>query len=508
MSSSSWTVVAVSAVYLVSCLALGMMPGRKASGTAEGYVAGDRTLGLLLMYFITGATIFSAFAFLGAPGWAYSRGAAGFYILGYGALGFLPFYFLGPRAARLGRKYGFVTQAEMVAARFQLPAIAGLMALISVLAFVPYLALQMKGAGYILSVATGGVLPEAVGAALVYGVVMLYVLKSGVLGVGWTNTFQGIIMMILAWGLGLYLPNALYGGVQPMFERIAASQPELLLAPGLTSAGSPWHWGEYSSAVVASIIGFSVWPHLFMKAFTARDIRTIKRTVVLYPTFQIFLVPLYLIGFAGVFFFSKPEAADQILPHMLMNMNISALIVGLFCAGALAASMSSGDTMVHAAASITVRDGLIRALGRTLSAEQERRLIRVFVVLVLVLSYAVSVLYTGSLVQLLLYAYGPVVQFAPAIVAALYWRRATGKAVLAALLVGAFVNVFFVVWPELRPFPIHAGLYGLAGNVLVLIGVSVAAPAAPNSAGDSGQDNAHERSHDETFIAVAKGDVR
>ena len=92
------------------------------------------------MYFITGATIFSAFAFLGGPGWAYSKGAAAFYILGYGALGFVPFYFVGPRAARLGRAYGFVTQAEMVAERYGMRAIAGVMAfgsgvLISALSF-------------------------------------------------------------------------------------------------------------------------------------------------------------------------------------------------------------------------------------------------------------------------------------------------------------------------------------------------------------------------------------
>ena len=126
--SGAAVVVGVSAAYLLACLVLGILPGRKQSDSAAGYVAGDRTLGLLVMYFITGATIFSAFAFLGGPGWAYKRGVAAFYILGYGALGFLPFYFLGPRAARLGRRYGFITQAEMIAARYQRPAIAGVMA--------------------------------------------------------------------------------------------------------------------------------------------------------------------------------------------------------------------------------------------------------------------------------------------------------------------------------------------------------------------------------------------
>jgi SSS family solute:Na+ symporter len=474
---SSSIVLGVSLVYLAACLVLGILPGRKASGTAEGYVAGDRTLGLLLMYFITGATIFSAFAFLGAPGWAYSKGAASFYILAYGALGFVPFYFLGPRAARVGREYGFVTQAEMVEARFRLPAIAGLMALISIVAFVPYLALQMKGAGYIISSVTHGAIPEWLGAAFVYGIVLIYVLRSGVLGVGWTNTFQGIFMMLLAWALGLYLPFKLYGGVRPMFERIAAERPELLLAPGLTSSGTAWSWGEYSSAILVSIIGFSVWPHLFMKAFTARDERTIRRTVVLYPTFQVFLVPLLLIGFAGVFFASAPARPDQILPHMLMNMEIPAFLVGLFCAGALAASMSSGDAMAHAAASIAVRDGMVTAFGWSIGPESERRVIRYAVVAVMVVAYAVAIFYHGSLVQLLLSAYGAVVQFAPGVAAALYWRRAAGPAVLCGMLAGAAVTTVFVLFPEARPAPLHAGLYGLAVNAIVLVLWSLLRPA-------------------------------
>ena len=41
-------------------------------------------------------------------------------------------------------------QAQMVAARFRRPELAGVMALISTIAFGPYLALQMKGAGYVL----------------------------------------------------------------------------------------------------------------------------------------------------------------------------------------------------------------------------------------------------------------------------------------------------------------------------------------------------------------------
>ena len=470
-------VVAICGVYLAASLIFGLLPGGRASRSTAGYVAGDRTLGLLVMYFITGATIFSAFAFLGGPGWAYSRGAAAFYILGYGAFGMIPFYFWGPRAARLGRVRGYVTQAEMVADRYDMPAISALMAIISVVAFVPYLALQVKGAGIVLEAVTEGRVSVAVGGALVYGVVLIYVLRSGVLGVGWTNTFQGLFMMALAWGLGLYLPKKLYGGVGAMFERLAVERPELLAVPGLDAGGQPWPWGEFSTAVLVSAIGFAAWPHLFMKAFTAKSEQVLRRTVVLYPTFQIFLVPLFFIGFAGVFFASKPEAADQILPHMLMHMEISPWVVGLFCAGALAASMSSGDAMAHAAASIAIRDGAVRGFGLALTDAAQTTAIRIVVVVVMVAAYVVGVAYQGSLVILLLSTYGAVVQFAPALWATLFWKRATGSGVLAGMGAGIVLTTLLIIFPQWRPWPIHPGMYGLIVNVLFLGGISLAGPS-------------------------------
>ncbi len=484
-------ILGVVGAYLLLSLATGWSAGGRSRDDVQGWVAGDRGIGLVVMYFLTGATVFSAFAFLGGPGWAYSRGVACLYILGYGALGFIPFWFLGPRAARLGRRFGYVTQAEMVAARFALPPLAAVMAAVSVLAFVPYLALQMKGAGYVLSAVSDGAIPEWAGAGFVYAIVLAYVLRSGVLGVGWTNTLQGVFMMVLAWSLGLYLPYKLHGGVGPMFQTLAETRPELLVAPGLTSAGDPWTWSGYGSAVFVSAVGFCGWPHLFMKAFSADSVRTLRRTVVLYPTFQIFLIPLFLIGFAGVGFSPPPPQSDQILPWLLTHLDLPGVVVGLFCAGALAASMSSGDAMVHAAASIAVRDGWRLGLGRGLEGAAELRAIRRTTVGLMVASYAVAMAYTGSLVTLLLTTYGAVVQFFPAVVATLYWRRASGWAVLGGIVVGTVVTGALVLAPELRPLDLHAGLYGLVLNLVVLVGGSLL--AAPRS--------------DDAWLAVAAGKV-
>ncbi len=466
--------------YLAVTLAIGLLAGRRISSGVAGYVAADRHFGLLAMYFVVGGTVFSAFAFLGGPGWAYSRGVASLYILSYGVLGIAPWYFMGPRAAQLGREHGYVTQAQMVTGRFPSRTLSVLFALLTVAAFVPYIMLQMSGAGIVFNAVTGGNVPHWLGAALAYGVVVVYVLLGGANAVGWTNVFQGIVMMAVAWLLGLYIPQALYGGVGPMFERIAEVRPELLTLPGLGADGQPWSWGAYSSTILSSAIGLAIWPHLFMKAFTAKDDATIRRTVVLFPTFQLFLVPLLLVGFAGVLFSSAPPAADFILPHMILESGMPALLIGLFCAGALAASMSTGDALLHGAASVAIEDGIAPFVR--IEEKRRRFLMQLLVLSIGGVAYWLAIIQERSLVWLLVSAYGIIDQLAPPVYAALFWPRATTRAVLAGLIGGSVTSVFFFLNPALRPYDIHEGILGLVVNVGLLVAISLMTRGRPAAA--------------------------
>jgi len=209
-----------------------------------------------------------------------------------------------------------------------------------------------------------------------------------------------------------------------------------------------------------------------MKIYTARDVRTLKQTVVWYPTFQIFLVPILFIGFSGILRFPGVAPSDAILPTIITSLGLPALVVGLFCAGALAASMSTGDALVHAAGSILVNDLYKVWFKPGLDDRSERRLIRFLVVVIAGIAYYFAAFSDFSLVWLLLFSYGFLAQFFPLLLATFFWPRATRAGVIAGMLAGVVV-VLFSRFPELQWQQIHPGIWGVAANAAVLIAVSL-----------------------------------
>ena len=469
----SWVLTfIITILYLVISLLLGIFAGRNKSMGVEGFVAGNRTIGVVLMYFIMGSTVVSAYAFLGGPGWAYSKGAPAYYIIATGVLSFVPLYAFGPKLSRLGKKYGYITQADLLADRFESKSLSAIIAWVSLLAFIPYLVLQIQACNFIIFTVTEGNIPEWLGGLLSYGVVIIYVMAAGLMGVGWANVFQGVIMLFLAWTLAFYLPYHLYGGMGEMFRMIFEAKPAHLTLPG---AAGDTGWGFYSSSIVVVILGFSMWPHLFMKAYTTKDERTFKWSLALFPTFQVVLVAVVLIGMAGILYTKIPlEYPDRILPHLVMTIGFSPIIAGIFCAGVLSASMSTGDAIVHAASSIMIRDFYQRLFDKNLTDREQTFWMRILVLVIGAISYFFSLTSSVDLVILLLYAYGAVVQFLPIVAATFFWPRATRAGALAGLSAGTLVTFLFIIFPQPFGIPhIHHGLWGLVVNFAVLIIVSL-----------------------------------
>jgi SSS family solute:Na+ symporter len=104
----------------------------------------------------------------------------------------------------------------------------------------------------------------------------------------------------------------------------------------------------------------------------------------------------------------------------------------------LAASMSTGDALLHGGASILVRDVLIRGFGVPLGERAQTWALRAAVLGLGVLGLGLTALADRwSLVDLLLLGYAVPVQFLPITLLGLYWRRANTIAAEAGLTFGA-----------------------------------------------------------------------
>lgn len=468
----SWQIALIIMIaYLVIALIVGMMAGRgRDSGSLDEFAVAGGKLSLFVMWFLMGGAVFSAFSFLGAPGWAYSKGAPSLYIITYTAFAILPWYIIGPKIGKIGKNHNYYTIAAFLKGRFNSPTLAIIVGLIALFASVQYLATQMSGMALIFDVMTEGRIPFWLGALVSYGIVVIYVATGGLRAAAWSDVFQGLLMIIISWAVGLTIVYQLHDGTTEMFANIARETPEFLQ---IGKDGSAMGKVAYTTTILVSVIGFLMWPHLFSKSY-ATNSKTIKKTVLAYPVFALFLVPLLLVGFAakGIVDSGQLASPDQILPYLITTvMNLPGWLYGLVGAGALAAAMSTADAITHSA-SLEVTDGVIKNIWKNISDNKTLLIMRIGVFVIGAIAYYITVFGGQGLIALLLGAYGSIVQFAPGVYSALYWRRVTTKGVISGLVIGTLVNYYFQLVAESTPFEIHAGILGLIINVVVMVTVS------------------------------------
>src|SRR5699024_10952562 len=132
----------------------------------------------------------------------------------------------------------------------------------------------------------------------------------------------------------------------------------------------------------------------------------------------------------------------QVLVYLL---DLPPVVVGVILAGAVAAAMSTGANLAHAAGTIFVRDFVRVAMPQGLSDRSSYRWTRLSVVVISALAFVFAVVNVSTIVQLFLLAYGIVIQFLPLTLATLYWRRANRSGAISGVLAGLAVSVWFTV---------------------------------------------------------------
>ena len=85
------------------------------------------------------------------------------------------------------------------------------------------------------------------------------------------------------------------------------------------------------------------------------------------------------------------------------------------------------------------------------------------------IAYLLAIFGGDGLIQLLLGAYGPIAQLAPAVSAALFFRRANATSVVFGLLIGVTTTIYFQYLAVSSFMDLHPGLIGLVVNVIMVI---------------------------------------
>ena len=435
------TKIFVLCVYFLIVLVIGFIARTRWKSTPDTYFLADRKFGTLILLGTMVATNFSAFTVFGTSGAGYRDGYAFFPIMGFGT-GFmaLTFWIIGRKIRQAGSEHGLVTPPELVKQLYQSPTLSFLFALVMIIFTIPYLALQPMAAGYALEALLG--LPYFYGCLLVTGIILLYTLRGGLRAVAWTDLFQGLIMFILLF-VSLILVAWYHGGFIEANQKILISNPELFSRPGGLGKYSPGIWFSF---MVLWFFCDPMFPQLFQRFFSARNDRSISRTMLFYPLVctVVFILPI-AVGVLGRLSFPDlvGKQADRILP-LVLTLIAGDFMAALVMAAGLAALMSTMDSQLSTLSSIFTRD----IAPRIVKSKNESSVIgRVFVIILSLAGLALAYKPPATILQIATQTFTGLAVLFPTVIFGLYLNRVYAMAGTLSILCGeAALIAFYFKW--------------------------------------------------------------
>ena len=466
LATLDWVVLIA---YFAIVTAIGLGVGYRVRKTGE-YFLGQRKFGPWLMMgqsFGVGTHAEMPVALAGA---VYTSGASAIWYQ-WKNLFITPFYWImAPVFRRLRR----TTMAEFTEDRY-----GSWMGAIYIVFAVAYLVINtgsmLKGAGKVISQATGG----GVGVnEIVIAMTVLFVLYSfvgGLVAAAWTDLFQGVLIIVLSFML-IPLGLSLVGGLDGMRASLEPFRFSLATPSGV----GPW---AIAMLTVNGLVGIMAQPHQLAAVGTGRDERTcrigmlfgnmVKRVCTVgWAIVGLIVAAIVVQGRSGAMQLSDPEDAFGFACRLLLGPGA----LGLMIASILAANMSTCSAfLVDSGALFT--EGLYRrhvAPGRADGHYLLVGRLSGLAITMLGVLYAIylidSVLYTFLLTETLATFIGI------SVVGGIVWKRANRWGALASLVSSLLTNFALYAWTgqRLDHWDPNVFLAALVVGVVALVSVSLA----------------------------------
>lgn len=487
--------------YLSLLLILGVVSSRFFRGTAADYFLASRGIGSFLLVMSLFGTTMTAFALIGASGesFAVGIGVYGMMASWAGIIHSACFFLVGIKLWSFGKQYGYTTQIQYFRDRFESDKLGLLLFPILVGLVIPYLLIGVMGAGVTIEKVTAGALPSLfagsgsgptgvaagaipywLGSAVICLVVLIYVFFSGVRGTAWANAFQTIVFILL--GIVTFSvisdklggadkatamvqkdnphilrrtvrdddPLTRYHGMEKIYEKKMATwqaTPADQRGPEPKKPHKPHGISQLQFLSYLFIpLSVGMFPHLFQHWLTAKTAKSFRLAVIAHPLLIMLVwVPCVLLGAwaTSAFVNGKPvippgfSNPNAVLGKMVADLTGGALS-GLLTAGILAAIMSSLDSQFLCIGSIFTNDIVGHYVEKDRLTDRQKVMVgRVFVVLIVLITYLLAQTRPGGVFTLGVWCFSGFASLFPLVFASVYWRRTTKMGAYACVLTSA-----------------------------------------------------------------------
>jgi SSS family solute:Na+ symporter len=409
-------------------------------------------IGTLLATWVGSGTI------IGGANFAYTYGPLAAMIFFAGTpVGIIVLYLAAARI-RAASRY---TVPELLEARFGISA-RMVAAAITLLAYVGICAYQFTGGGYIISLITP--LSTTQGTVLIAVIVTFLAIGGGLFSVAYTDFLSALVIV---GGLLVALPIVIggdLGGLGDYWNALGAEQRSV--SGGLSAIELLGYFLPLFLLILAD-------QNMYQRLTAARDEGTARSsTIGFFLGSFLVTIPVAMLASAAAVLLPDLESADTAVLSLASEGYLPAVLGGVILAGALAFIVTTGSSFLLSSAGNVVYDLYARFSRAEVTERRRLHVHRLAVAAIAVVAYLLGQFFP-TVLELQIYSYTIYgVAITPAVLAVLFWRRATKSGALASMVVG---TVATIAWEASGGVgELNGVLISLPAAVLALVAVSLA----------------------------------
>ena len=467
-------------VYLMITLVIGFVFSKN-NDNAEDFYLGGRKMGPIVTAKSAEASDMSSWLLMGLPGLAYLSGVCdvAWTAIGLAVGTWLNWFFVSRRIRRYSSKVGAITVPDFFAKRYhdKRNIINAIAALVIIVFFIPYTASGFAACGKLFNSLFN--VDYTVAMMLSALIIVAYTIMGGFGAVCTTDLIQSVIMTIALVSVLVYGVSSA-GGVEAVVDN-AKSIPGYLSMTAIHDAANNSS-NPYGIITIISTmawgLGYFGMPHILVRFMAIKDekklvlsrrVASVWVVIAMTVAIVIGIVGLGMTS-AGKIPFLEGSSSETIIVQItgLISKHgvLAAILAGLILAGILAATMSTADSQMLAAASSVSQNIAQDFLHIKLTEKQSLIVARITVVAIALVGVFLARDPQSSVFSIVSFAWaGFGGAFGAVVLCALFWKRSNLYGAIAGMIAGG-VTVF--VWKYLvRPLGGVWDIYELLPAFLV-----------------------------------------